>query len=595
MCKNKMFLSKSGFWYILSLCIIIHPGSSNPIEPGGSDATFVINEIAGNLDGHSYMELFSKDGINVGEPFASKFAVTLLQVQNSRIIVHSIYELAIDERPAGFYFVIGDAKEEWKLNPDHYESMTAATPGRDKKIFGNLEEFLRISENAQVIILTKSTMSISFVWPSAHVDGRQRAMYIEHTPSAFQEYLKDNQIDATILRSHGSSRLSTKLIQLLPKMNRNIPYLTATQGFKWGVNLSWNRCGAGTFDHQHFKTGELSPGSPNDCTKTRFISGSESNDQETQAVSDEVINDEGIADADLFDQMTQQEPGTCSRSSLRTDFAGELLTVEVNEAKRRKIARDPESDELPDSLLDPETAEKKAKIATAIQHMEQYQPHQFATNSIENYWEWFQYNFNETNPEASTYNCMQCTTYLRGTKFSNILANEVGILQATKEQNMRTIWDHPATLSHQKALQLEAIEKNRLGKAVIAEDIKRKIDEENEVNEHIVLLTYFCARNYNSFQFFTRLVELFERVGVFMGSTCRDPKAAADVSVIIADIIKEDFVDEFNALDGPVQLILDGSEAKNHRHQVVLLFQHIGTKYLHYNFDCFVIIKVPFR
>ena len=293
----------------------------------------------------------------------------------------------------------------------------------------------------------------------------------------------------------------------------------------------------------------------------------------------------------MFDQMTQQDEGTCpppSSSVLDTNMAEVWLDVEVRNAKLRRVARGQGVDDIPATIPDPEVEEKKVKIATAIQQIKEYQADKIDGDMVERHWEWFNYQFNPTSPESSKYNCLTCSTYLEGTIYSNMLAKKDGILQPTKAKNMRTIREHTSTLSHRKALQIEAVHQRQTMNKVIAEDIQKQIDEDVKVNQDIVLLVYFCAKNYNSFQYFSRLVGLFEAVGVFMGVSCRTPDSAAKVSEIISDIILEDFTHDFNNNDGPVQLVLDGSETRNHRHGMVLLFQHLGNNSLRIITTCFL-------
>ena len=586
-----MFLSKCGFWCIFYVFIIItDQGHSNPVQPvgEGTPPKLVINEIACNLGHHSYIELYSENGVTL----EYKFGFTVLEVRSRKIRLHSIIELPFIDQTEEFYYVIGNVKDEWKENVANYQSMDIATPDPGKRIFGNVEEFLEMdTPSFLAFILTASKIPFSSVWPRDDT-----GLLLKDTPQEFQDYLKTWQIDAVVLKYYDVRGTCTKLNSLIPKMNKAIPELPATQGLNWQINLSWNRCGTATFDHLQFKTGELTPGQKNDCTLRRYTPGIEylnyppsnqiehpceselpSSNQETGVVPEEILSDEEIAN-EMFDQMTQQEEGTCPPSSsiIRTDMAGDYLTLEVGNAKRRRVAREPGVDEIPATIPDPETEEKRLKRATAVQQIRQYQADKIDGNMVERNWEWFNYQFNPSSPESSTYNCRICSTYLRGTIYYNLLSKKDGILQPTRERNMRTIREHSTLLTHKKAVQIEAVHKKETMNKVIAEDIQKQIDEDVKINQDIVLLTYFCAKNYNSFQFFTRLVELFEAVGVFMGVSCRTPQSAAVVSGIISQIILEDFATEFNNNNGPVQLILDGSETRNHRHAMVLLFQHLG-------------------
>ena len=602
--------SKIGIWSILSVFIIIHQGSSNPVQPIAAgemtSTTLVINEVACNFDGHSFIELYSKNGINS----ELSYGVTVLEVRNKMIRVHSVYELPLVEKAEEFYYVIGDAKEEWKENVDNYQGMTITTSGSNKRFLGHQDQFLQLKRPTfQAIILTESANPFSSVWPKRVGTA---GPLLENTSEEFQNYLKNWQTDAVILKYHGVRSTCTKLNLLMPQMTKAVPELPATLGFEWSINLSWNRCGTATFDHLQFKTGELTPGRKNDCTKrpiwspgVEYLNYPPSNqiehpcelpsNEEPIVVSEEAITDEDIA-AEMFDQMTYQMEGTCPppSASFRTDMAEDLLPLDAEDAKLGRVAGGPGIDEIPANILDPEAEEKKAKIATAIQQIKEHQNDKINGNLIEKHWEWFNYQFNPTNPESSKYNCATCTRYLKDTIFSNILSKEDGILQPTKARNMRTIRLHTSTLSHKKAVQVEAVKQKESMNKVIAEEIQIQIDEDIETNRDIVLLAYFCARNYNSFEYFTRLVELFEVVGVFMGVSCRTPESAARVSEIISDVILEDFAHDFNNNDGPVQLILDGSESRNRRHSMVLLFQHLGNNSLRNMTECFMKMGVFF-
>ena len=202
-----------GFW--LLLVSLANEGISTPVNPLPENEVkdLVLNEVACNLEAFSYIELYSKDGIK--EPLRSKFGVIVLQVQSRKVRIHSMYELPQFDKPSEFYFVIGEPQEEWKMNS--CQSMPMA-PGRDVKIFGDIEEPLQLKEPIFLaIILTKSDIPLSFAWPRMQLGQRHHILELKDTPQDFQNFLKNYQIDALVLKQHNLLSSCRALSSLLPK------------------------------------------------------------------------------------------------------------------------------------------------------------------------------------------------------------------------------------------------------------------------------------------------------------------------------------------------------------------------------------------
>ena len=141
---------------------------------------------------------------------------------------------------------------------------------------------------------------------------------------------------------------------------------------------------------------------------------------------------------------------------------------------------------------------------------------------------------------------------------------------------MRVIREHQGKEGHQKAIQLEEIAYAKLMDTMIAEEVQAKINKNNQVTVDIIRLVYFSAKNYMSFSSHPRFIELFEATNVDMGKSCHTRKDAEKIAAFISDVIHSDFCNEFNREQTPVYLILDGSEDRNHNHEVVLVIQHLG-------------------
>ena len=309
-------------------------------------------------------------------------------------------------------------------------------------------------------------------------------------------------------------------------------------------------------------------------------------------------------------EPSEQSSTSTSCSSTRSNLlssrmAETYIAVKKGEAKRARIAVDidgpatasnaPASNSAtsnaatsnaassstpPDSALPinltPTEVERYMKVKEAVANIKEHQADKLGGQLIqERYWRWFQYLFDEFEPEDSKFNCEFCAKHLEGTRHSNALSTKDGILHNRKDVNMQALRRHEGTDSHKLAMQVERREwASNLG-FVIEEDLKRKEDEVNQITNRHFKLVFYATIHYMSFNAHPSLVELLE-TEADMGQGCRTPKAAKRMANFMSRVIKDDLFALMRKSTSPIFLICDGSEDLSQNHFFVTIFQWVG-------------------
>ena len=571
---------------------------ANPVLPQQTEApepAFVINEIAPNFLGDSYIELISPQGIPLNSN--KKYALTILTVESRKVEVHSVFELDKTKFSSSkFYFLLGNPRATWKTSASIDFKGSKVTDLFNKRLYGSINGWLDVTEKMfKAVILTESDTSISEKWPAS---GQRGKTFLANHPE-FENYLLDNQVDGVIMKHYGLIKscgvIDACIPSMLQKSRQKIKpfarYLDATGGLKWDTPMSWNRCGGlgeieqslEQFEHTVFKGGTLSPSAPNDCSKKSWIPDigdhvmlapraeafthpceiavSESTASENIQVLSEEMVDLVSLNNEMYQTMSTRQPSTCeSPDIILNNAADRSAVIRKSNNKRMRVQIGPNGD--PNTYQNPDEASAKAALEHSFTLMQNHQPNKFNTELIKsNYWEWFAYKYNPTSPTESKYYCKLCAKHLKGTKFRNDMADEEnGVLPTTKEATTDKLRVHKSTLSHQKALELEEIYQASIIDTKLAREIESKIREPNKITARHFRLVYYGGQNYQSFSSHNRLVEVSESNGLDLGSGCRGERAATRIATFIANSLHDDFITSFKRSKSKVTMIADGSD-----------------------------------
>ena len=584
-----------------------------------------------NFQDMSFIEVKAIGGGSSGTDYS--FGVTILHIADKKVEVHVVFQLP--DMPDGSYYILGD------LHPDLADVNIKGTPMLPSpdglfRLYANTQTWFDVKENTfKAVVITRSKKSefpFYMVWPIMGSNGRGRGrgkgnvVFIDDHPS-FRDYLRLNQIDATILRHHG-------LVQSCPTLDDyfkqelfiNEPrYLDAPLGSAWSTKVSLNRCGdeerLRLLDHSLFKGGSLTPGHRNDCSKkhwkkdvTNYIAMIPTKpyvqhpcgmhgDNHLSVISEEQIKADDIA-LDMLTTMTQQQPLACeSRDVLHDDMADNRIARQVGETKFQRLSygplpqenseQDVEVEEVPieeteqspnmrnDSeeeveLLTMEEVEQRARVKEVSEIIKKEQNGKIDGDEVLKHWKWFQYKPNHDHPDQSKFNCRFCEKHLKGTFHSNALSTKEGYLHQDKRHNNHIMRTHQDLLSHKIAVQTDEIQKLDKMSYELGQAMRCKMQPHQEVTNRHHLVVYHFARIYNSFKSHSGTVEMLNALDVNMGAGCNDRHSASRIAYSMASCFKADTIQAIKLSKGPIFLMADGSEDVSSHHYMVLMIQYIG-------------------
>ena len=317
--------------------------------------------------------------------------------------------------------------------------------------------------------------------------------------------------------------------------------------------------------------------------------------------AEQATNDNSIASSSsAADKPTISKSWSVNNNMLGPNIAKSYITVKKGEAKRARIAAGienplpaspPQANPLPanplpanllpvnptpTNMLSPTELQRKTKVDDAAKLIKDFQSDKLNGQIIQDrYWRWFQYFYDEFEPEDSRFNCEFCAKHLKNTRHRNALSGEDGILHDCYETNMGALRRHEALESHRIAMQQEIREyANELG-FVIEQEVKRKEDELNKITNRHFKVVYYSVHHYISFNSHPSLVELLE-TEADMGKGCKTPKSAKRMAEFMSRLFKDDLFMIMRKSTSPIFLICDGSEDLSQNHFFVTIFQWVG-------------------
>ena len=260
---------------------------------------------------------------------------------------------------------------------------------------------------------------------------------------------------------------------------------------------------------------------------------------------------------------------------LRSDLGPEYIIAKKGETKRARLSADIDLNVPPCTVapnpsgtipppppptctLTPSEQERKKKVEDAVTIIIEHQSDKLSGQTIlDRYWRWFQYIYDEFEPEDSRFNCEFCAKHLQNSRHTNALSTETGMLNDERDINMAALRRHESTESHKLAMQLARVEwAEQLG-FVIAQDAKDKEEQGNMITNRHFKLVFYAAKRYQSFNAHPGLVELLE-TETDMGTGCRTPEAAKRMAIFMSTLFKEDLFIIMRKSTSPIFLIVDG-------------------------------------
>jgi hypothetical protein len=188
---------------------------------------------------------------------------------------------------------------------------------------------------------------------------------------------------------------------------------------------------------------------------------------------------------------------------------------------------------------------------------------------------WFEYIFNFTDPESSTYRCRICLK--SGSKTSQIpgIAREEGIFFKNRKKNGDKIREHGSSSYHKNAIRsIVDLAKNNLPK--IIQDNQAMADARSandlKITSRVIRTVYFEAIVGMSFKSHRRAVQLKEIHGLDLGVHHHDHMAAQRIVHCIGNHMHNDLIERLKISKSPVTLILDcGSDITNKHYLITYL------------------------
>ena len=603
------------------------------------DPKLIISEVATNFEGDSFIELYSPSGISKETPLFYGVAVlsvvqrkvaisALFELPKSGFQESSFYFTI--GTPKGDW--INERSSRIGIPYDDFGPQSHA------KLFGRTQNWLNVNTLKSIIVIESDT-SFSEQWPIVENNQKSPIIYLDNVNNMKLFLTEKQIDGIILKNHHVVRGCASLFACIPHKLTPKHLFATLGSGWTTDFSKNrcttskpfdhsvyfdgiptpgyQNDCSKKQWkpDITKFLNAMPSPEVPSNACPSNFDMHEISDDQvdadnlaqdhfDTIAPSNEPssstseqasspdVQQPSSSTSEQASSPDVQQPSS-SRKCFHTDLGPEIIIAKKGETKRARLAAADLENNVPlgtltpnppgtlpppppPSPLTPTEQERKSKVEEAVNIIKQHQSDKLRGQLIlDRYWRWFNYIYDEFEPEDSRFNCEFCAKHLQNSMHSNALSTVDGILNEVRDSNMNALRRHESLESHKLAMQLARIEwAEELG-FVIARDVKNLEVEGNKITNRHIKLVFYAAKRYQSFNAHPALVELLE-TETEMGTGCRTPEAAKRMALFMSDLFKKDLFIIMRKSTSPIFLIVDGSEDLAQNHYFVVIFQWIG-------------------
>ena len=523
----------------------------------------VINEIAPGYGEKSFVELYFSSGIPAGSTL--HYGLIVLTIQSDVVRIKAVFDIPRDEFVTDpFYYILGSPPDHWVEDKPSYKGTPITAGYGVRRIYGNPYEWLNVLDDTyKIVILTEADYSISIEWPNIGTFGRNEKPIEEY--KKFKSYVIQHQIDAVMMKDRNVI-LPYAAIEDFFLLDMDPKYIIPPFGDVLKAEISLSRCemegeaALVPFQMSLFKGCKVSPGSPNNCyDQVNYLEGLQTDTVPEQPADSMETNEEDANDMEVDNLVEGPSLGECNPEEdyeQPDENAAHQLEQLVLDEERQSPTPTNENDGI--------AFAEKEKMDKVVEHMfvmKQFLPNIINENTvIRKYWKWYNQDFNEDDPDSSTFNCGPCSTHI-GDHPRSKLASVNGVkFKAVKSSNMKTMAKHDSSYFHGRAMLADAIEMAKILDPIHADTLIENDKRENIVTLNHIQQVYYAARKFDSFESHDASIENLIAMNVPMGEGCRGKQSARRIALVINEVFKAAFLQMLKRTNGPIFLIVDGSE-----------------------------------